>query len=256
MTSSAINATIGGILTIAVRLSGLMLFAPFFGSPAMPARVKAGLVVALTFLLLPVVGPGIGSYALTDWPLLVLREFLIGAGMGIATNLVFDAVDMAGQIIGMQMGYSLVNLLDPQTEVNVTVMAVFYRSIVLLLFLMMNVQYWLLRAIGESFLYLPPGVGGLRGAFPLGIVKTVGMVFGLGVQIAAPVLAATLVTDLVLGLLGKASAQLPLMLLGPAIKSLLGVVILIATLRYWPGLFQRLFERSLENGVRILHLAG
>ncbi|MGC9199472.1 MAG: flagellar biosynthetic protein FliR [Acidobacteriaceae bacterium] len=256
MTSTGINAVISGMLTIAVRLSGLMLFAPFFGSPAMPPRIKAGVVIALTFFLLPTVGRGIGPYASIDWPLLVLREFLIGAGMGIATHLVFDAVDMAGQILGMQMGYSLVNLLDPQTQVDTTVMAVFHQSIVMLLFLMMNVQYWLLAAIGDSFLYLPPRVAGISGIFSLEIVKTVGLVFGLGVRIAAPVLAATLVTDMLLGLLGKASAQLPLMLLGPAIKSLLGVAILITTLRYWPNLFQRLFEGSLENGVRILHLAG
>jgi flagellar biosynthetic protein FliR len=80
-------------------------------------------------------------------------------------------------------------------------------------------------------------------------------VFGLGVQIAAPVLAATLVTDILLGLLGKASAQLPLMLLGPAVKTLLGILILIATLKYWPDLFRKLFQDTMENGVHILHLA-
>jgi len=69
------------------------------------------------------------------------------------------------------------------------------------------------------------------------------------------VLSATLVADIVLGLLGKASPQLPLMLLGPAVKSLLGLLILIATLKYWPDLFRRLFMESLMNGERILHLA-
>jgi flagellar biosynthetic protein FliR len=75
------------------------------------------------------------------------------------------------------------------------------------------------------------------------------------VRIAAPVLAATLVTDILLGFLGKASAQLPLMLLGPAVKSLMGIVILIATLKYWPDLYHKLFQNTLENGVHILHLA-
>jgi flagellar biosynthetic protein FliR len=68
------------------------------------------------------------------------------------------------------------------------------------------------------------------------------------------VLSATLVADVVLGLLGKASPQLPLMLLGPAVKSLLGLSILIATLKYWPDLFRRLFLDSLANGERLLHL--
>jgi len=134
---------ISGLLTIAVRLSGLMLFAPFFGSSAIPSRVKAGLVMALTLLLFPVVGQHIGPYSLIDWPIVVFREFLLGAGMGIATNLVFDGALLAGQIVGMQMGYSLVNLLDPQTQVDTTVMAVFYQSFVMLIFLQLDVHYWL-----------------------------------------------------------------------------------------------------------------
>ncbi len=255
MTEIALLAIISGLLTISVRLSGLMLFAPFFGSSVIPARVKAGLVLVLTLLLFPTVGQRIGPYGLTDWPLLILREFIIGVGMGIATNLVFDATQLAGQVIGVQMGYSLVNILDPQTQVDTTVVAVFYQSIVMLLFLQMNIHYWILRAVGESFLYLPPSTTHLSGLFTLAVLKTGGMVFGLGVRIAAPVLAATLVGDVLLGLLGKASAQLPLMLLGPAIKSLLGILILMATLKYWPDLFHRLFQNTLENGVHILHLA-
>jgi len=246
---------VSGLMTIGVRLTGLMLFAPFFGSNAIPARVKAILVLSLTVLLFPVVGHQIGTYTMATWPLMALMEFLIGAGMGIATNLVFEAIQMAGQILGVQMGYSLVNILDPQTQVDTTVVALFYQSIVMLLFLRMDVHYWLLRAVGNSFVYLPPGSTHLSSLFTMGIVRTVGEIFGLGVQIAAPVLSATLVADVVLGLLGKASPQLPLMVLGPAVKSILGIFILIATLKYWPDLFRRLFVESTANAEHILHLA-
>jgi flagellar biosynthetic protein FliR len=246
---------ISGLLTIGVRLSGLMLFAPFFGSIVIPARVKAVLVLAITVLLFPSVGHGLTTHSIGDWPFLVLTEFMIGAAMGIATNLVFDAVQLAGQVLGVQMGYSLVNILDPQTQVDTTVIALFYQSIVMLLFLRMDVHYWLLRAIGNSFLYMPPGATKLSGLFTLTILKMGGEVFGLGVQIAAPVLSATLVADIVLGLLGRASPQMPLMLLGPAVKSILGLLILIATLKYWPDLFRHLFLNSLANGERILHMA-
>jgi flagellar biosynthetic protein FliR len=243
------------LLTIGVRLSGLMLFAPFFGSIVIPSRVKAILVLALTFLLFPAVGQSIATHPVTDWPLLVFMEFLIGIGMGIATNLVFEAVQMAGQVLGVQMGYSLVNILDPQTQVDTTVVALFYQSIVMLLFLRMDVHYWLLRAVVNSFVYLPAGTTHLSSLFTMALIKTVGQIFGLGIQIAAPVLSATLVADIVLGLLGKASPQLPLMLLGPAVKSLLGLAILMATLKYWPDLFRRLFMDSLANGEHLLHLA-
>jgi flagellar biosynthetic protein FliR len=247
---------VAGALTIGVRLSGLMLFAPFFGSMVIPAQVKAILVLALTVLLYPAVGHSIATRPLMEWPFLVITEFTIGAGMGIVTNLIFEAVQLSGQVIGIQMGYSLVNILDPQSQVDTPVMAMFYQSIVMLLFLRMDVHYWLLRAVGNSFDYLPPGTAHVTGLFTMGILKTVGDIFGLGIQIAAPVLSATLAADIVLGLLGKASPQMPLMLMGPAVKSLLGLGILIATLKYWPDLFRRLFLDAMTNGDRILHFAA
>ena len=246
---------IAATLTIGVRLSGLMLFAPFFGSEVIPPRIKAMLVLTLTVLLYPIVGRDFAVPSLAHWPLLVITEFLIGAGMGIATNLVFEAVQMSGQVLGVQMGYSLVNILDPQSQVNTTVVAVFYQSIVMLLFLRMDVHLWLLRAVGNSYAYLPPGTAHINGLFTVGVLHVVGDLFGLGIQIAAPVMSATLAADVVLGLLGKASPNMPLMLLGPAVKSLLGLGVLVATLRYWPDLFRRLFLDAMLNGDRLLHLA-
>lgn len=246
---------ISGLLTISIRLTGLMLFAPFFGSSAIPVRVKAGFVVALTLLLFPTVGKGIGTYAIADWPILIITEFLIGVGMGLATNLIFEAIELAGSALSVQMGYSLANILDPQTQVDTTVIPLFYQSIVMLLFLRMDVHYWILRAIGKSFLYLPPGTTHLSSIFTMSVLTTGGELFGLGVQIAAPVLSATLVADIVLGLLAKASPQIPIIVVGPAVKSMLGILILIATLKYWPDLFHQLFTDSVAKGERLLHLA-
>jgi flagellar biosynthetic protein FliR len=80
-------------------------------------------------------------------------------------------------------------------------------------------------------------------------------VFATGIQIAAPVLSATLLADIALGLLGKASPQLPLMMLGPAVKSILGLLLLSAALKYWPAMFERLFLQSLTVSDHLLHLA-
>jgi flagellar biosynthesis protein FliR len=213
-------------------------------------------VLALTVLLYPTLGAKVQPQTMATMPMMILTEFAVGAGMGIATNLVFEGVQLAGQSLGVQMGYSLVNILDPQTQVDTTVVSVFYQSIVMLLFLRMDVHYWLLRAVGNSYLYLPPGTAKLSSLFTMGVLKTAGSLFGIGVQIAAPVLSATLAADIVLGLLGKASPQMPLMLLGPAVKSMLGIGILIVALKYWPDLFSRLFMDSMTKGEQLLHLAS
>jgi flagellar biosynthetic protein FliR len=86
-------------------------------------------------------------------------------------------------------------------------------------------------------------------------LETGASVFAIGIQIAAPVLSATLLADIALGLLGKASPQLPLMLLGPAVKSVLGLLILISALKYWPNMFERLFLNSMVVTDHLLHLA-
>jgi flagellar biosynthetic protein FliR len=243
------------LLAIGVRLSGLMLFAPFLGSGVIPARIKAVLVLALTFLIYPMVSRSWPSMPLSEWPLLVFRELLVGVAIGIATSVVFEAVQMAGQVLSIQMGYSLINILDPNTQVDTTVVAMFQQSIAMLIFLRLDVHLWLLRAIGNSFAYLPPGSASLSKPFVAALVGAGTAILCTGVQIAAPVLSATLLTDVVLGLMGKASPQLPLMVLGPAIKSLLGIAILFVSLKYWPDMFRKLFVDSIGYADRLLHLA-
>ncbi|ADW70914.1 flagellar biosynthetic protein FliR [Granulicella tundricola] len=247
---------IQAFLAIGVRLSGLMLFAPFLGSAVIPARIKAVLVVALTFVIYPLVSRSLTPQPLNDWPLLVFRELLVGVSIGIATSVVFEAVQMAGQILSIQMGYSLINILDPNTQVDTTVIAMFHQSIAMLIFLRLDVHLWLIRAIGNSFTYLPPGGAQLSRPFMFTLIGAGSAILSIGVQIAAPVLSATLLTDIVLGLLGKASPQLPLMLLGPAVKSLLGLAILFTSLKYWPDMFRVLFIDSMGFADRLLHLAA
>jgi flagellar biosynthetic protein FliR len=247
---------LGAVLTIGARLTGIMLFAPFFGSMAVPARIKAMLVAALTALLFPVEWPHIPPLGVGQWPITFLGEMAIGSAVGIAASMVFDGVQMAGELLSVQMGFSLVNILDPQTQVESTVMATFHQTIAMLIFLRLNVHLWILRGVVRSFDYLPPATGHLRAGFVTATLHAGASVFSTGVQIAAPVLCATMFADIALGLLGKASAQLPLLLLGPAIKSLLGLGVLMCVLKYWPDQFGRLFLNSLTTADRILHLAA
>lgn len=243
------------LLAIGVRLTGLMLFAPFLGSSVIPARIKAVLVLTLTFVMYPMISRNWPTLPITQWPMLVLHEMLIGVALGIATSVVFEAVQMAGSILSVQMGYSLVNILDPNTQVDTTVVAMFHQSLAMLIFLRLDVHLWLIRAIGNSFAYLPPGSAHLTPSFTMTLIGLGSAILSTGVQIAAPVLSATLLTDIILGLLGKASPQLPLMLLGPAVKSLLGLAVLFTTLKYWPDMFRTLFIESMGYADRLLHLA-
>lgn len=255
MMTIAVVPVLGALLTIGVRLSGLVLFAPFFGSASVPARVKPLLVLTLTALLYPGLATRMPSLAVSEWPMVALSELTIGTAIGVVTSVVFDGVQMAGQILSVQLGYSLVNILDPHTEVQSTVVATFHQTIAMLIFLRAGVPLFILRSVAHSFDYLPASSGHITGAFTVATIAACGGVLSVGVQIAAPVLAATLLADIALALLGKAAPQLPLMVLGPAVKTIPGLLILMAALRYWPSLFEHFFFESIRSTDRMLHLA-
>lgn len=246
---------VSSIMVIGLRVSGLMLFAPFFGNASIPPRIKAVLVIAITAILYPVYSPHLQAVSMAHWPVLVASETVVGMAMGIATNIVFEGAQLAGQLLSIQMGYSLVNILDPNTQVENTVVAFLHQSIGLLIFLGLDVHHWILRAVAHSFEYLPPGSATLNPLFVQALLHEGAVVLELGIQIAAPVLSATLLADIVLGLMGKASPQMPLMLLGPAVKSMLGVLLLGVTMRFWPHLFERYFSESIVYTEHLLHLA-
>jgi len=252
----SLTELLSGPLIVGLRVSGLMLFAPFFGNAAIPARIKAVIVIVITAVLYPAYSAKVGIVTVEQWPMEVIREFTIGVAIGLVSNFVFEAAQIAGAMLGVQMGYSLVNILDPQTQVDTPVVAIFHQLVAFLLFLQMDVHHWILRAIANSFDYLSPGAISLGRGFTAELLHGLSSVLQTGLEIAAPVLAATLVADVMLGFLGKASPQMPLMLLGPAVKSLLGLGVMVAAVRYWPQLFDHYFAGSMAFTERILHLAA
>jgi flagellar biosynthesis protein FliR len=240
---------------VGARISGLLVFTPFLGSSAIAPRIKVGLVVLLTTLLYPVCGPL--GLSLTPAGMLrgMLSEALIGLLMGLGVQFVFEGVQFAGQAMGMQVGYGLVNLIDPNTQVDTPVLAVFSQTLMMLLFLQLDVHHWLLRALSASFAYLPGGSAVAGGELTRQLLHAASGIWLAGVQIAAPALLATLVCDLVLGFLGKASPQLPVLFLGLSLKSMVGLTLLAFSLKYWPGLFERYFTTAIHWTERLLHLA-
>jgi flagellar biosynthetic protein FliR len=233
----------------------LMVFAPFFASLAFPARVKAGLTVALTALLYPVYAPRNLDLNGLNWCRVMGGEVVVGLILGLTLSFVFEGAEVAGQIMGFQLGYSLVNVIDPQTQVDTPVLSTFHQLVVMLLFLQLGVHRWLLRGLAKSFDYLPPGVASATPAATEELLHAAGAMLVVAVQIAAPVLVATLLADIALGLIGKASPQLPVLFIGLSVKALVGFLVLAGALRYWPAFMERYFLRALQTMEHLLHLA-
>jgi flagellar biosynthesis protein FliR len=243
------------VAPVALRVGGLLTFSPFFGDRAIPNQVKAGLLVVLTALLFPVVPVQPALLGPVEWVRMALGEYLVGLLIGLSLQFVFEAMQFAGQLSGIQLGLSLATLFDPQSHADSAVLSVFYNLITLLIFLQLNVHHWVLRALDRSFEYFPAGSAMATQLMSRQFVEVVGGLFLLGIQIAAPVLLATMLIDLVLGFLSKASPQLPALLLGIPVKNLTGYALLIGAMTLWPGILERRFAFAIGAAERMLHLA-
>lgn len=240
---------------IALRVGGLLTFAPFLGDRGVPSRVKAGLAVALTALLVPVVASRPVPLAAFDWARMAMSEALVGLLMGLCLQVVFEGMQFAGQLSGIQIGLSLATLFDPQSAADSPVLSVFYNLVALLIFLECNVHHWLLRAVERSFEYLPAGEMVVSELLTRQFVHVVGALFVLGIQIAAPVLVATMLMDLVLGFLSKASPTIPALLMGVPVKNLTGLALLGAACSLWPAMLERRFAFAIGAAEKMLRLA-
>ncbi len=245
---------IAAVVFIGSRVSGLMVFCPFLSSDAIPSPLKAALTILITSLLYPLHGSPQLPVQSWQWLSISLSELVIGLLLGLSANLLMEAPLLAGQILGVQMGYSLASLFDPQTQADTPVLGELHRLAALLIFLQLDVHHWIIRALARSFAYLPAGDGPLRITAGTALLQSVGGIFLTGVQIAAPALAATLMADVMLGFLGKASPQLPVLFIGMSIKNLLGLAVLVGVVAYWPRIFSEHFAVSVSFAERLLHL--
>lgn len=239
-----------------LRIGSIFLFPPLFSSDAIPIPLKAAFTIVLTALLYPVYGPLVVRTDVLGWLRIAGGEIVVGLAMGLALQLVFEAVLTAGQIIGIQTGFSLITILDPQTQADTQVLAIFYQLTALLIFLQLNVHQWLLRGLAASFVLLPPGRVFASAGLTRTLLHAAGTVWVVALQIAMPVVAATLLVDIALGFISKASPQLPVIFVGLSIKNLLGLLILAGTLTLWPHFLERQFSDAMTLGERLLRLAG
>lgn len=242
-------------LSIGLRISAVMLFAPFFSSQAIAMPIKAAFTIALTALLYPVTESVFAMPREANWPQLLLGEFGVGLLLGLTLQLVVEAAVTAGQLMGVQAGYSLVTLLDPQTQADTPVMGTLNQMVTLVIFLRLNVHHWLLRGLAMSFSYVPPGTVFWRGAIGEVLLHAAGSIWLVAVQVAAPAIAATMLVDITMGFLAKASPQIPVLFLGLPIKNVLSLLALSGALALWPDFFEQRFAHAIALGEQLLHLA-
>ncbi|MFN8542722.1 MAG: flagellar biosynthetic protein FliR [Candidatus Binatia bacterium] len=220
-------------LLVLARVAGLVLAAPLFGHLLVPLRVRIGLAVLLTVALVPVVPPPV-ALPTSLWGLggAVAAESALGALMGFVAQLVFAGAQLGGQLAGIQMGFGMANLIDPQAHAQVTVVAEWQSLITLLVFVLLDGHHLLIRAMIESLRVAPAGALVLAPTALRDAVGLAGDVFATGVRLAAPVLIVLLLTNAAMGVLARTIPQLNVFVVGFPVNVGVGLLVTGAALPF------------------------
>ncbi len=245
------NEFLSAMTLALVRVSGMVTFAPFFSSTALPMRAKAVFTLAVAYLLAPVVAALPNAHAVLSFTAL-LGELAVGLVYGLTLALLNEMLLFAGQIAGLQFSFSLVNLLDPATSIQTPLMGELFQLFGTLIVLAAGLDRILLASMVRSFRVAPLGSYALAPHSALTIVRAAGGIFLAAVELAAPVLAATLLVEIAVSLLGKLSPQLPVMSLTVPLKTLTGFALLAGSLALWPRFVEARFDNLLDLAQRLI----
>jgi len=241
------------LLTL-VRVSGIVVFAPFLSSSALPVRVKAVFVGAVAFLLAPVVAPLPRTHVeIGIAP--VMGELAIGLAYGIILSLLNEMLLFAGEIVGLQLSFSTVNLLDPTSSIQTSLMSDLFQLMGNLTLIAAGLDRILLASLARSFRVVPLGSYVLLPVTSQAIVRAAGGIFLAAVELAAPVLASTMLVEIAVALLSRLSPQLPVMSLTVPLKTLVGFAVMAGSLALWPRFIEARFAGLLDLAERLLQIA-
>jgi flagellar biosynthesis protein FliR len=238
-----------------VRLSGMVVFAPFFASTALPLRAKAVFVGAVAFLLAPLVAALPHAEVRVDFSAL-LGELAVGLIYGLSLTLLNEMLLFAGQLAGVQFSFSLVNLLDPSSNIQTPLLGDLFQIFGTLVLITAGLDRILLASVLRSFRVAPLGTFAFAQPAALALFRAAAGVFLAAVELAAPVLAATMLVEVAVALLGKLSPQLPVMALTVPLKTITGFVILIGALALWPRFIEARFASLLDMAERLIAAPG
>lgn len=215
---------IASFLLTLIRISLLMFLLPFYGGQNIPNTVKAALCIMMTMAVWPHL-----SFAGTFFPahpfaiaLLVLGEVLVGIMLSLYVFFIFAGVQTAGQLMGFQMGFTMMQLADPLSGGQMPGIANLLYMVALVVFLTLDGHLYLLQALTSSFAIMPPGGFVARPELLSEIISMSSQMFVLAVRVAGPIMAAIFLIELALALMARAAPQMNLLIIGMPIKIAVG----------------------------------
>jgi flagellar biosynthesis protein FliR len=244
-------STVITFLLILIRISGMLVSSPVFSGNGIPAQVKVGIAVTLSILLFPLHADAPGYHVPHDliaFSVMAAQEFVIGLLIGFVAELVFAAIRMSGEYIGVQMGLSVSGVLDPISGTQTPLVGQFYFIFAFLLFLSLNIHHALIVAVDRSFKWVPLGEG-IRNVALLTerFVTLGGEMFVIALLIGVPVMGILLATEAALGFVAKVMPQMNIFIVGLPLKIGLGLLVVLISLPYSAKFFADLYAAMIQH---------
>ena len=248
-------ADVAHFFLLFTRIGSMIFFFPVLSNKAVPMTLKAALSMLLALLFFNVVpelaGAPLFNRELIEIALAVLREMVIGMLIGLLAGLLFAAIQTAGQIVGFQMSFAVANVVDPITSLQVPLIAQFYYMLAMLLFLAFGAHRWVFKAMAESFSLVPlAGFSVGDEVLELGL-RYSAAVFSTAVKIAAPLMAALLLSSVSLGVIARTAPQMNIFIVGMPLKILLGMLLMSFCFPFLATMLGGLY-RLLFNDIMLL----
>ncbi|WP_127580638.1 flagellar biosynthetic protein FliR [Paenibacillus koleovorans] len=246
-------------LLIFCRITAFFVSAPIFSTRGVPPTFKIGLAFFVSFILLAsseMEKPPITMDS--DYILAILKETLIGLLLGFIAYIFFNAVQIAGSFIDIQMGLGIANVIDPMSGVSSPIMGNFKFIIAILLFLSINGHHYMIAALVRSYEIVPLGQGIFEaiatGAPNDHMIRSFASMFALALQLSAPLVVCLFMTDVGLGILSKTAPQFNIFVVGVPIKIMVGFLLLLLVIPGMLFLFQDLFQSMFEAMEQMMNL--
>ncbi len=239
-------------LLIVFRVTAVFLTAPLFGSGNIPAQVKIGFAFIICFIIYPVIDKSFNMPTDTIlFALLILKQVFIGALIGYATYLVFAGIQLSGQIIDLQMGFGIVNVIDPMSNMQVSIIGQFEFLIGVLIFLAINGHHLLIQAVVDSFKLAPIMSVGITNITVEKLADIFFNMFLIALKIAGPATVALFLTNVALGFIARTIPQMNVFIVGLPVNILIGIATLLISLPILVNMFNGLLN-SMWSDIYIL----
>ncbi len=232
-------------LLILVRITAFVYVAPFFSLRNVPQKVKVGFSLFFSLILFQIVPGQIQYSGVIGFATLIISELMVGLIVGFFTNVSYYILSFAGSMMDMEIGFSMVNELDPVSNIQTTITSNYYSYIVMLMMLVTNLHHYLIQAVADTFKVIPIGAAKFRPDLYLLMLQFIKEYFIIGFRIVLPVFAGMLIVNSILAILAKIAPQLNMFVIGLQLKVFVGLLILFLLVGFTSTVSEFIFDEMI-----------